>query len=275
VGALRNLTLSPDQRRFLGDTLVQPLAGSWMFDLERNVPARVSTEAARQPHWSPDGTRIAFTVQRGDVRGIYVQSASHVTSELLLNTEEVKFVNDWTDDGRYLVFVSANATTKQDLWILPTFGDRQPQPFLRTPDNEVQAQVSPDGQWIAYASDESGRLEVYVDSFPTPGAKMTISNGGGGQPQWRGDGQELFYLRVDGSLMAVDVRPGTTLQVGPSRPLFRITLPGTLIEDQNLYAVSGDGLRFLVTSVDDAGRREPITVLANWTAPLVAQASGP
>ena len=97
---------------------------------------------------------------------------------------------------------------------------------------------------------------------------MTISNGGGGQPQWRRDGRELFYLGLDGSLMSVDVSPGPALQVGRSQALFRITLPGTVIDDRNLYAVSSDGRRFLVASVEETGAREPIIVLANWASSL-------
>ena len=206
------------------------------------------------------------------MRGIFVRPASHVTSELVLDTDEVKFVNDWTDDGRYLVYVSSNSTTKQDLWILPLSGDPTPQIYLRTPANEMQARVSPDGRWAAYTSDESGRHEVYVDSFPTPGMKVTISNGGGAQPQWRGDGRELFYLAADGSIVAVPFRPGTTLRVGQSQSLFRFALPSSLSDDRNLYAVSSDGRRFLVVSLEDREAREPITMLANWTALLARPA---
>jgi hypothetical protein len=186
----------------------------------------------------------------------------------------MKFVNDWTRDGQFLVFASWNDVTKQDLWVLPLTGNRQPRPFLRTSARETQAQVSPDGRWIAYASDESGRLEVYVDSFPTPGAKATISNGGGGQPQWRADGKELFFLTANGTLMAVEVGDGTPLRIGAARPLFRAPLTAALIDFRNIYVPTSDGQRFLISLPDMGADRERITLLANWTTAVRRDTAG-
>ena len=270
IPPLHNLVLSHDGRTLLGDAAPPRTTGAWLVDLERNVPTQVSTDVARQPHWSPGGDRIAFTAQRGGVRGIYVQpTPGGRADELVLQSDEMKFLSDWTRDGRFLVFVSWNDATKQDLWLLPMSGDRQPRAFLRTPAREIQAQVSPDGRWIAYASDDSGRLEVYVDSFPAPGAKVTISNGGGGQPQWRRDGKELFYLTSDGTLMAVNVVAGdAALRIARAQPLFRTTLNRALSDDRNIYTAAADGQRFLISSPDIGAEPERITVLANWTAAL-------
>src|SRR4030095_672143 len=111
-----------------------------------------------------------------------------------LQTNESKFVNDWSRDGRFIIFDSSNAKTGEDLWILPTFGDRKPVPYLRTEYNEVQSRISPNGRWVACSSDESGIFDVYLQSFPTPGARQIVSIRGGAEPVWRKDGRELYYL---------------------------------------------------------------------------------
>ena len=269
LGPLKNFILSPDERQVLADSAAPGNAGAWLVDLERSVPTRVAEDVARQPHFSPDGTRMAFTAQRGPTRGLFIRPVhSDGSEELALQSDERKFVSDWSDDGGYIVFVSWSEATKQDLWALPTFGDRRPWPYLRTDANEVQAQISPDGRWIAYATDESGTLEVYVDSFPKAGSRMAISNGGGGQPQWRRDGRELFYLSPDGALMSLDVQPGSRLRVSPSKPLFRFNLAGGLMDDLNVYVSSHDGQRFLVSALDRSDKGESMTVVANWTSSL-------
>jgi eukaryotic-like serine/threonine-protein kinase len=163
------------------------------------------------------------------------------------------------------VYVSTDPHQKLDLWLLPMFGDRRPVPFLQTPFNEKQGQVSPDGRWMAYASDESGAWEVYVESFPIPGGKRTISVAGGTEPQWRRDGRELFYLAPDRMLMSVDVNPRETWQAGRPHALFRTSIPQTA-EPRNRYAVTADGQRFVIDSISDMDRQEPITVLVNWPA---------
>ena len=146
---------------------------------------------------------------------------------------------------------------------------------MTTPFNEFQAQISPDGRWIAYASDESGRWEVYVQSFPELGAKRAISSGGGSEPQWRRDGRELFYVTPDGTLMTVNVMAGSTLQAGRPTPLFRTPIPitGEMNSRRNHYVASPDGQRFLVNAASDA--QESITVLVNWTSRLRADRPAP
>jgi hypothetical protein len=129
----------------------------------------------------------------------------------------------------------------------------------------MHARISPDSRWIAYASDESGQWEVYVQSFPSPGAKQTVSVGGGAQPRWRQDGKALYYLAPNGSLMSVAVGAGEGLDVARPVPLFKAPISSDIIAFRNQYAVTRDGQRFLI---DTAAERAPINVVVNWTALL-------
>ena len=152
--------------------------------------------------------------------------------------------------------------------MVPRHGDRKPVPFLATTFNEFQAQISPDGRWIAYASDESGVWEVYVQSFPMPGTKRAVSSGGGSEPQWRGDGKELFYLAADGTLMSVDVQAASDLRVSRRRPLFRTPIPisGEMYSRRNHYVPTSDGERFLMNAPERP--QGSVTIVVNWRAAL-------
>jgi Tol biopolymer transport system component len=262
---LFNPSVSQDQRYLL--------AGSgtdvWLMDLERDAATRIG--AGNTPLISPDGTQIAFTSGRLEgVSNLYlVSTVGRGEDRLFLQSAENKVVNDWSRDGRYLLYASMNPATRADVWMAPTSGGGPPVPLLTAPYNEFQAQVSPDGRWVAYASDESGRWEVYVQSFPVLGAKRAISSSGGSEPQWRRDGRELFYLGADGTLMAVEVSSGAALQAGRPTPLFRTSIPisGELNSRRNHYLASADGQRFLVNTAGDA-QEESITVVVNWTSLL-------
>ncbi len=147
--------------------------------------------------------------------------------------------------------------------MLPMSGDRKPMPVVRTDSNEMGGQVSPDGRWIAYASDELGQWEVYVAAFPGPGGKWQVSSGGS-QPRWRRDGKELFYLAADRKLMAVEIKAGGDFGAGPAVPLFETRARYT---GDMAYDVSPDGQRFLV-SVPTTQTASPITVVLNWQSGL-------
>jgi hypothetical protein len=148
------------------------------------------------------------------------------------------------------------------------FGDRKPRAFLQTPFNEMQGHLSPDGRWMAYTSDESGSLEVYVRPFPAGPEKWSISTNGGSDPTWRRDGKELFYLGPDRKLMSVPVRAAQTFEAGVPTPLFE-TRVGSLNPDfRNQYAVSSDGNRFLINTVSEGSSSSPITIVLNWTETL-------
>jgi Tol biopolymer transport system component len=221
TGPLENLAFSPDHRQMVGNT-PPPNEGIWLVDLDRGGATRMVADGVR-PVWAPDGSRIAFSAWRaGKPRSIVSRVTTSAADELLLaeETTPAVVVNDWSHDGRFIAYVTLNVQTKNDVWLLPTFGDRKPVPLLATSANETQARISPNGHWIAYTSDESGTSEVYLQAFPDGGTKQTVSVGGGAQPQWRGDGKELYYLSLDNMLTAVEVTSDRTLSVGRPQPLF-------------------------------------------------------
>ena len=271
-GLYFTLWLSPDERRVAADRM-DPQTGTqdiWLFDLLRDIPSRFTTNPANDwyPLWSPDGNSIVFSSNRDGVPDLYLKNASGVSDEeVLLKSEEIKVADDWSADGKFIVYESRNSQTKLDLWILPMFGDRKPFPFLQTLFNEQQAQFSSDGKWIAYTSDESGAPEVYVQTFPASGGKWRISTSGGAEPKWRRDGKELFYIAADKKLMTVDTKLGPTFEAGVPKALFetRVTVLTTF---RNHYTVTGDGQRFLINSGLEETNFTPISVVVNWTADL-------
>ncbi|HJZ81541.1 MAG TPA: protein kinase, partial [Pyrinomonadaceae bacterium] len=184
AGLYFTLCFSPDEKRAAIDR-IDPHTGTqdiWLFDLLRGIPSRFTTDPANDwfPLWSPDGSTIVFSSSRDGVTNLYMKSASGVGGEeALLKSDQSKTADDWSTDGKFIVYESRSAQNKTDLWVLPMSGDRKPFPFLQTVFNEQQAQFSPDGKWIAYTSDESGSPEVYVQTFPASGGKWRISTNGG------------------------------------------------------------------------------------------------
>lgn len=173
---------------------------------------------------------------------------------------------DWSTDGQYIVY-SQIGQTGYDLWVLALTPERKASPYLQGPFNEDHGRFSPDGHWVAYISDESGRYEVYIQPFPATGGKWQISRDGGAQPVWRRDGKELFYLASDSTLMAVPVTGGGAFEAGTPVPLFKtaISQPTGI---RNQYAVSADGRRFLIITPTREMQSAPLTVVLNWTAGL-------
>jgi eukaryotic-like serine/threonine-protein kinase len=262
---LHQPAFSRDQKQLLASGGTGRGRGVWTvnLDLERNAATRIA-DGGTKPTSSPDGTRIAFTSDRlGGIFNIYVKTIGANGDELLLQTRENKIVYDWSPDGQYIVYGTTNAETKKDIWLLPMHGDRQPRRFFVTPFNEIQARVSPDGRWIAYASDESGRFEVYVQSFPVAGNKRGVSVVGGAQPQWRRDGRELYYLSVTHGIMAVPLNLAGN-HIGSPEPLFQAPVWGDLSTYRSQYLSSADGQRFLVDAIHERNSRDPITVIVNW-----------
>ena len=181
----------------------------------------------------------------------------------------VQWPYDWTLDGRFIIYGEGDPKTGQDLMILPLEEDRKPRPFLRTQFNEVDARFSPDGRWVAYVSDESGRFEVYVRSFSEAGqsVKRQISAAGGTSPRWRRDGKELFFIAADKRFMAVPVRIETMFEAGTPAALFQVEAREGSRGGAD-YDVSADGQRFLInTSVTEANLL-PLTTVVNWTRDL-------
>ncbi|MFN2482223.1 MAG: protein kinase [Pyrinomonadaceae bacterium] len=274
--AARSFTprLSPDEKRVAIDRVDPQTPGNtdiWLLDLARGSSTRFTFEAADEgtPVWSPDGGSVAYYSARDGSTAIYRKPAGGAgEGEALINSPGGKLLNGWSPDGRFILYQHYSPQTNWDLWVLPLEGERKPAPLLQTNFVEIQGRFSPDGKWIAYTSNESGEWQVYVRSFPEAGGKLMVSTGGGGQPQWRGDGRELFYLAPDRNLMAVDVKADSaTFEAGVPRPLFELRYVGGFPGGGG-YDATLDGKRFLVNTPTQEERPRPITVVLNWTVDL-------
>jgi Tol biopolymer transport system component len=279
-----DVEVSPDDTQ-AAVTLIDPAFGTrdlWLFDLARGVKTRFTANPAEDNTaiWSPDGKSIVFGSSRVGSLELFQAAATRRGSEnVRLADRRNKFPSSWSPDGRFIMYMVDNGEPSGwDLWLLPVSGDRRPVPFLQTPFNEVQGQFSPDGRWVAYASNESGRNEVYVTPFPGPGRTLLVSTAGGLWPRWSGTGSEIFYLSSDGTLMATPLKAhDSTLEAEAARSLFdarprRLRWP---------YGVTRDGQRFLVNTVVDQLPSPnataaysiwqwsvvPITVVVNWSSP--------
>jgi len=221
------------------------------------------------PVWSPDGSRIVFSSNRKGIQDLYQKSVTGGGNEdLLLSTAQAKLATDWSPDGRFVLFNSQDPKRSLDIWVLPLDGKGKPFPVVDTPFDEQGGQFSPDGNWIAYQSNESGRAEVYVQPFPGPGNRGLISSNGGTQVRWGRDGKELFYVARDGRLMAVPIRVASNTQAPDVRtavPLFAPALGGAVQQGdpRHQYMLSSDGQRILVATVTEEASA-PIAVILNW-----------
>jgi Tol biopolymer transport system component len=266
----RHVALSPDEKRVavaLG-TGKPENRDIWIIDTVRDIRApRVTVDpgADWSPVWSPDGTRIAFAAERSgrfSLRWKLVDGSA--PDEALLEHEDAILPTAWSADGRFIAYtLTRDFPRRADIWVLPLFGDRQPFPVAQTPFHETSAMFSPNGEWIAYTSEEAGELNVYLRRL-RGGAAIQVSRDGGGQPAWRADGKELFFLGPDGSMMAAPIGPAD--QVGAPQTLFSAMLPSTMTLAAHQYAVTGDGKRFLVIARPDQPSMEPLTVVIDWPA---------
>ena len=261
-----NLTLSPDDQRLAIDRTVSPFAPDiWLIGLSQGTASRFTSNSAYDfnPVWSPDGTRLVFSSTRlaGGGSALFQKESSGAgEQDVLLRTGASQFATDWSADGRFILYQALQPGTNYDLWALPLEGDRKPIVLVQSAFSEEDARLSPDGRWLAYTSDESGRPEVYVRPFLRPGGRELISTSGGWQPRWRrGDGKELFYLSPERRVMAVSV------QSDPSA--FRGSVPRVLFDEpvsDGSYDVSRDGQRFLINTVLPEAS-SPLQIVVNWT----------
>jgi len=263
---------SPDGQK-LAVTITDPQTGTndiWIYDLARGAATRFTFEAGTEnrPVWSPDGRALAFTADdQGEPPHVHLKSLHETgTGASIVEPSWVQAACDWSRDGR-LIYEEWSPETGADLFLLPMTGaPAKPVSFLRTRFNESEARFSPDGKWLAYSSDESGKSEIYVRSIATPGEKWQVSNAGGVNAVWNRDGKELFYISNDGQLMAVPVSTGDTFKAGTPVPLFHIAAHRKEYEVAP-YDVAPDGQRFIVNSSTGAPAL-PINVVMNWTSEL-------
>jgi Tol biopolymer transport system component len=261
--------LSPDGQSVAGQRAVQNNADVWLLDLVRGGFTRFTFDPALDgaPLWSPDGTRIAFDSNRKGAFNLYLKPLSGArTEELLLETANNKIPQDWSKDGRFLLYREVDRKSNGDLWALEMTGsERKPHVVINTPFEERNGQFSPDGRWVAYETNESGRFEIVVQPFPDPRGKWQVSTNGGAEPRWRADAKELYFIAPDGNLMAVSVvASGSTFEAGKSEILFPTQIRTTSVTGiRPQYAVSRDG-RFLINQAAQKSSSAPIMLILNW-----------
>ena len=259
--------LSPDGRH-VAVTRRDPdtgISNIWLYDVASNTPSRFSYFPTfdHLPSWSPDGKRIVFDSNRNGAADIYTKAFGG-EEQLLFQSPEIEQPTDWAPDGSFIIFQTFNQATKWDLWAF-SLADRRATPLLRQVANEKEGQISPDGKWIAYSSDEAGRPDIYVSRFPSMSGRWEISStGGGSQPRWRRDNREIFYLSGDRKMMAAPVHvDGDDFSADPPQPLFQTRARYT---GDRCYDVAADGQRFVINTMVLDQPVSPIVVVVNWPA---------
>jgi eukaryotic-like serine/threonine-protein kinase len=260
------IRISPDNTTVTLDRIINGNGDVWVMELARGLLRRLTTDpaTAQAGVWSPDGREIAFQTYRKGRYDLYRKPTAGGKEELLLETPTNKNLRDWSADGKFLLYIDTTIDSNdRDIWALPLEGERKPFPVVQSRSYDGAPRFSPDTHWVAYESTESGRGEVYVQSFPQPDEKLQISTNGGDWPQWSRDGRELFYVSPDDRLMAVPVQvkdAGAKIEVGKPQALFTM-------RPQSFYAVSSDGQRFLLNTPLADTPTPPITLILNWAGP--------
>jgi serine/threonine protein kinase len=252
------IALAPDEQRVVATEFHEQIGNSlFLIELTRPIHTRLTTgnQPETDPVWSPDSRGVAFMSNAG----VFMRKIDQNGRTPLLASSSVIGVEDWTHDGRFVIF----GRWPHSVWALPLTGDRTPVPVIESSSTVDEPHVSRDGRWLAYSGTDTGQWEVYVQPFMRPGGRVRVSTNGGSQPRWRGDGGELFYLALDGTMMSV--RTANPATPGVPRKLFQRRLAVSTVEDQ--YDVTADGQRFLF--VDPEGQSNSrLTVLTNWPAAL-------
>jgi Tol biopolymer transport system component len=243
AAAFRQLSLSRDSRTAAVERRdAQGLSSVWTIDLESGATVRVPGEYwSGSPVWSHDGAALAYSVATDSPPNIAVRRERGMASEQrITRSSAIQYPGAFTPDARTLLFRAFSNDTGWDLFTVPVDGG-SPQRLLQTPADELEMGLSPDGRFLAYTSNESGRTEVYLSRFPEMSNRIPVSTGGGQRPMWRGDGRELFFVASGSRLMAASVTvTGAAATIGPAATLFEVPLFG------GLYAPSPDGRRFLI-----------------------------
>jgi Tol biopolymer transport system component len=274
VGDYGDISLSPDGRR-VAVSMSDPSRGQnldvWVLDVERGQTSRLTSDRTDEfrPTWFPDGRQLVYESDHRGFYDLYRRPADGGAEEVLMLDKHDKGIEDISPDGRYAIYASATDGPRGDLWALPLSGKPDPIRLTQTPEfTEATARFSPDGRWIVFVSDETGRQEIYVQPFPR-GPKKQASSGGGNTPVWSRDGREIFYLSPEGKLNSIRVSfKGAELETSAPQPLFELRAAGSHALNPRQYDVTVDGQRFLVVRrVEDAGP-DTLIVILDWTAGL-------
>lgn len=257
--------ISPDGRQVAFDREVAGNRDVWLISIAGGGLTRLTFDSNVDgfPVWSPDGTNIAFESPRQGSYDLYVKPANGSAEERpLLTAPGRQWPLDWSRDGRFLLYFDAEPNNG-DLLALPLTGDdRTPVPVVTNPSNERTGAFSPDGRWVAYDSNQSGRYEVVVQSFPVGSGRWQVSTAGGHQPRWSRDGRELYFIAADGTLMAAAVRTGGgAFEASTPTALFQTTVPGAGLRAG--YDVAADGT-FVIRDSLRPSSNGPIVVVLNW-----------
>ncbi len=263
-GIYGNISLAPNGKSVASDTtdLASQNTDIWTYDLENQSAKRLTFDPAidSTPVWSPDGSRMVFGSNRGVNFDLYLKDTNGAQEEKPIPQDGVdRFPTDWSRDGKYILYERG-----ADLWFV-TIPELHPTQFLKASSTLKGGRFSPNGKWVAYSSNESGRWEVYVTSFPGAQGKWQVSNAGGVEPKWRGDGKELFYLSPESKMMAVAVKTDSNFDPGTPAVLFQANPREMLAtSEQFSYEVSHDGQKFLInTHLKTA--MTPLSIVLNWS----------
>jgi Tol biopolymer transport system component len=261
-GAFMNVALSPDGRQVAVDRL-DTEAGIWLLDVARGTTSRSTPGGIYEssPVWGPDSRMFAFASARQAPPNLFVKRLDTQGERRVFDSTIQSFPQSWSRDG-LIAFMSIEQKTNSDIWLVPASGEQKPWVFLQTPANETHARISPDGRWLAYDSDENGRPEVYVTTFPKAGERWPVSVGGGAWPVWSANSSELYYRAPDGGLIAVGVSAGRDFKPGLPARLFTPRANAGGPGAGTFYDVAADG-RFLVNIFVER-TIPPATVLLNW-----------
>jgi len=261
--------ISPDGLRVAVTRTRRNNTDVWVFDAPRGIRLTLEASAERYPTWSPDGRELLFQSDRNGPYDLYIGSVNEPgrARPALVSTQR-KYPSDWSPDGASVLYFGLGLTETPDLWVASLGSDPQARVWVETPVTELWGQFSPDGQYVAYHSTESGQThEVYVRRFSESAERWTISTAGGVYPRWSRDGTELYYIAPDATLMAVPIRTnGSELVAGVPEPLFKSRIVGggrNAVGMRHQYDVAPDG-RFLINVVSDDTGSSAITLVLNW-----------
>jgi len=275
--AFFSIELSPDGRNLVASA--PDALGNydlWLFDVARGVPTRFTSDPGGEYYgvWSPEGTSVILNATRTGHYDLFRGPANTASSEDVLYADNSgKVPTSWSPDGKFLLYFTGGGP-RHEIFVLPLTPDRpgeplKPSPFLKTGFNELFGQFSPDGRWVVYSSDLSGQSEIYVTPFSRPKERHQISPNGGGRPRWRRDGNELYYIALDGKLMATETRISEkSVEAGPAHALLTIASSDPTATAGYPYEVSVDGQRILTSIPVGDGPTQPVTLVQNWTGSL-------